>query len=297
MAAPRLSASELKTLPVRSDARGLLHAAGHLGAFVLSGALVWNLRDSWWVVAALFLHGYILNFFFCALHETGHQTPFASRWLNYALGHFSAFLLLVPYEFFRVYHWDHHRFTSDPERDPELLAKRIPNNIWQYLWHIGGIPNWKRRITVILRHAFTGEAKQGFIAADKRALIVLQARIYLALYVGVALLSVVTGSTLALWLWVLPLVLGQPFLSNYLLCEHTGCAQSDDTYTNTRTTYTNAWVRFFAWNMPYHVEHHLYPAVPFFGLATLNKTIAPHIVVADYGYVAAVRSILRKARA
>ena len=35
---------------------------------------------------------------------------------------------------------------------------------------------------------------------------------------------------------------------------------------NSRTTYTNALVRFLAWNMPFHAEHHAWPSIPFHAL-------------------------------
>ena len=67
----------------------------------------------------------------------------------------------------------------------------------------------------------------------------------------------------ALIYWVMPMLLGQPFLRLYLLAEHGGCPKVRDMLANTRTTKTTALVRFLAWNMPYHTEHHVYPAVPF----------------------------------
>jgi hypothetical protein len=63
-----------------------------------------------------------------------------------------------------------------------------------------------------------------------------------------------------------PLLVGQGFLRPYLLAEHTACAFTRDCLENTRTTLTLWLVRLFAWNMPYHGEHHAYPAVPFHAL-------------------------------
>src|SRR3954468_3949898 len=116
----RLKAAELKALSQRSDARGLLQLGGHLGTLCVTGAVVLALRGTWWVVPAIVAHGYVLIFLFCALHEATHFTPFRSRWLSRSLGHFCGFLMLLPFEYFRLFHWDHHRFTQDPERDPEL---------------------------------------------------------------------------------------------------------------------------------------------------------------------------------
>src|SRR5262245_25152451 len=107
-----LKADELKPLCVRSDRRGLARLAGHLGALCVTGALVLA-APGLWALPALVAHAYVLIFLFCPLHEATHHTPFRSRWLSTALGHFAGFLLLLPFEYFRLFHWDHHRFTQD----------------------------------------------------------------------------------------------------------------------------------------------------------------------------------------
>jgi fatty acid desaturase len=288
----RLKAEELKPLSVRSDTRGLLHLAGHLGAMGLTGALVLAVRGGWWVVPALILHGYVLIFLFCALHEATHYTPFHTRAFSWALGHFAGFLLLLPFEYFRLFHWDHHRFTQDPARDPELSQPK-PATVFAYLVNISGLPNWKTRIATVCRHAFTGRVPQPWIPAGKHASVVREARVYGLGYVAALAVSLWLQTAVLLWLWILPAMIGQVFLRNYLLAEHTGCENSSDTMGNTRTTYTNAFVRFFAWNMPFHVEHHAYPSIPFYALPRANGYLREHIRAGDPGYVAAMRSILQ----
>jgi len=39
----------------------------------------------------------------------------------------------------------------------------------------------------------------------------------------------------------------------------------------TRSIQTNKFVNFLLWNMPYHAEHHAFPAVPFHALPALHK--------------------------
>jgi fatty acid desaturase len=286
----RLRSAELKALSVRSDARGLAHLAGHLGALVATGALVLLARGTWWIVPALFAHGYVLIFLFCGMHEATHFTPFRSRWLSRALGHFAGFLLVLPFEYFRLFHWDHHRFTHDPSRDPEL-TQPPPATLAGYLFHISGLPNWRTRILTVTRHALTGRAPQPWIPPAKSAAVVGEARAYLVGYLALLSVSVWLQTAVLLWLWILPAMAGQVFLRNYLLAEHTGCPDSGDALSNTRTTYTNPVVRFFAWNMPYHVEHHACPSIPFHSLPAANAHFRDHITVADQGYLSALRSI------
>jgi fatty acid desaturase len=290
---PRLAADELKALSVRSDRRGTLRLAGHLGALGVTGTLVMLTRGTGWIVPAIVVHGYVLSFLFCALHETTHYTPFRSRWPNTALGHFCGFLLLLPFEAFRLFHWNHHRFTQDPRRDPEL-ARPKPGTLLEYVVHVSGLPNWKTRIAVVGRYALLGRVEQPWIPEEERPLVVREARAYVLGYGVVIAASIGLHSAVLLWLWVLPALAGQIFLRNYLLAEHTGCAEDASPYANTRTTYSNAIVRFFAWNMPYHVEHHAYPAIPFHALPQANERLRTLIQVADRGYLAALYSILSR---
>ena len=105
--------------------------------------------------------------------------------------------------------------------------------------------------------------------------------IYTVLLVG----SIWFSSKLLLFTWILPVLLGQPLLRFYLLAEHTICAKVNDMFANTRTTFTNVLVRLFAWNMPYHAEHHAFPNVPFFRLAALHKLMKNHLHETESGYL------------
>jgi len=55
-------------------------------------------------------------------------------------------------------------------------------------------------------------------------------------------------------------------------------------------------VRFFAWNMPYHAEHHALPSVPFHALPMLHRELAADLKVVSPGYLAVHREILRSFR-
>src|SRR5207244_5228595 len=51
--------------------------------------------------------------------------------------------------------------------------------------------------------------------------------------------------------------------------------------------------RLFAWNMPYHAEHHAYPAVPFHALPQLHARIRGKIDNLELGYVTASAKVVR----
>src|SRR5437868_8749997 len=81
-----LSGSEQRALQRRSDARGLLRFAGHLGAIAAAAALYATSRSltgsfSLASLGAAVIYGFTLVTMFAAMHEAVHRTAFKSTWL------------------------------------------------------------------------------------------------------------------------------------------------------------------------------------------------------------------------
>ncbi len=292
----RLRAGGTDTLPAelfeRSDAKGLSRLAIHLGLLACSGFLLATSLGTGWALGAIILHGVVLTFLFSALHECIHATAFKSRWLNDAVASACGIVLLLPREFFRVFHLEHHRYTQDPERDPELIINK-PGTSGQYLLLVCGLPYWRERVTTMIRHA-RGDVSERFIHKGGREIIIKEARWHLTLYAAAAMMSVVAQSGTLLIYWILPVVLGQPFLRAFLLAEHTGCPQNPDMLANTRTTLSNPVVRLLTWNMPFHAEHHAWAAVPFHNLPRAHQQAGGRITHLARGYVEVHSSLWRR---
>lgn len=284
-----LDTAALKMLARPSDARGLGQLAGHLGLLALTGTGVLLALGSWWLIAALPAHGLVLIFLFAPLHETIHRTAFRSRALNDALAWLCGLLLLLPPRWFRAFHLAHHRFTRDPARDPELAEPEVTTRL-AYLRHVSGLPTWIRQLELLVRQA-AGIVESPFVPAREARAVATEARVFLGIYAAIFGLSIITGSTLALWLWVVPALLGQPVLRLFLLAEHHGCPRGPTMLDNTRTTTSNRLVRFLSWNMPYHAEHHAYPALPFHALPAAHARLGPCIAVRASSYAAIQRDI------
>jgi fatty acid desaturase len=238
----------------------------------------------------MLLHGIVLVFLFAPLHESIHWTAFRSRRLNDAVAWACGALLLLPPAYFRAFHFAHHRHTQDPRRDPELATPK-PRTLGGYLGHVSGLPYWRERIATTARHAY-GRVDEPFIGARQRSAIVREARVLLGLYALAGLASLAVPSVAPLYLWLAPALLGQPFLRLYLLAEHTGCPLVANMLENSRTTRSLAPVRRLAWNMPYHAEHHAYPALPFHALPAAHRVLKAEIAVQAPGYVAVHREIV-----
>jgi fatty acid desaturase len=232
----------------------------------------------------------MLVFLFAPLHESIHRTAFRRGWLNAVVAWLAAVPLLLPPTYFRTFHLAHHRHTQDPERDPELAGGK-PETVGQYLWYVSGVPYWRERIATTLTQA-VGHADAFFLPKRKRARVAREARVLLGIVAVVVGASVLARSWAMVWLWVLPALLGQPFLRAYLLAEHTGCPFVSEMWRNTRTTPSIAPVRWLAWNMPYHAEHHAYPAVPFHRLPEAHRYMRSGLAYVTSDYLAAQQEIL-----
>src|SRR4051812_18621206 len=168
-------ATEAEFRPAPSDRLGLIHLAGHLGLLGATTALVALTRGSALLLPALVLHGVVLTFLFAPLHESLHRTAFRSHRLNDAVAWLAGLVLVLPPNWFRAFHFAHHRYTQIEDRDPELEMKRVET--WpDYLVHLSGWRYWKGAILLILRNAF-GRASYPFVPPGLVPRLVREARI------------------------------------------------------------------------------------------------------------------------
>ncbi|MCK1297828.1 MULTISPECIES: fatty acid desaturase [unclassified Bradyrhizobium] len=287
-----LAPAMLRELSVPSNLRGAVQSLGHYGVILLIGGLIWMVASRHgvlWALPLMAVQGYLVAFLFMAVHETAHKTAFKSRGLNLVVGYLSGFIIGLPYEYYCLFHWDHHRYTQDPDKDPELIVGVKPTSDTQLAIAYSGLLQVAGRLRLMLDHAVTGKVVVPWIPENRRTIIVTEARAYVALYALLLVLSLWFSSALLLWVWIVPLIIGQFFLRPYLYAEHTGCERTRSAFQNTRTTYTGAIVKWVAWNMPYHVEHHAYPTIPFHALPKLNGIVDGEIVHRGRGYIRTTR--------
>jgi fatty acid desaturase len=100
------------------------------------------------------------------------------------------------------------------------------------------------------------------------------ARIWLGIYGATAAACIATGSILPAMLIGLPRIYGAWHHLWTGLTQHAGLAEDVlDHRLNSRTVYINRVSRFVYWNMNYHVEHHMFPLVPYYRLPELHAEI------------------------
>ncbi len=275
-----LSDEQRLSFTQKSDLYGLLHFLSHVFALALTSTWIINAWVGW--QAVLVLHGIMLVFLFTLLHETVHFTVFKTAKLNTMIGWLCAFIILLPPNWFRYFHLAHHRHTHDPEKDPELEGDK-PETLGAFWWTISGIPIWWFHLMTIFKNAVLNPSYD-YVPPSAFKKVKQEAWVMLSGYGMIIMLGVAFKLNFLLWLWLLPILLGQPFLRLYLMAEHGRCPNVANMLENTRTTYTNAFVRWLAWNMPYHTEHHAYPSVPFHQLPKFHQVAKEHLQHIENGY-------------
>ena len=278
-----LSGAEVRALSVRSNAHGAIRTALHVGTLLLAGVGV-AFAGPWTILPAMVLLGVLQAALFAPIHETMHQTVFRSRRANAVLGWLSACPSLLNWHFYTAFHLAHHRFTQDPERDPEL-SPLPPSRLDTYLLRVAGVNYWRARVAVI-RDCWRGDLSgYPYIPAAAAPKVVRSVRAMCLFMAALALGSAVLfGWWAPFAFWVVPQLMGQPLLRLYLLTEHTGCTLDANGLTNTRTTLTNRLMLLLMWNMSYHTEHHLYPSIPFHRLPEAHAAVRSRLGVVQDGY-------------
>jgi fatty acid desaturase len=279
-----------EAMTARTDGPGLWHLAGHLGAVVLVAVLIAAGVPGWWLL--LPVQGVLIISLFMLEHEATHRTPFASDRLNDWAGRVAGFVILLPFEWFRYFHLAHHRWTNIAGKDPELASAK-PETLRAWVGHVSGLPYWGSQVR-LMAALVRGRAEADYLPKGSKVRIVAEARWMALGYLGLGLSLV--WSPVLLWVWIAPVILGQPFLRLYLLAEHGDCPRVANMFENTRTTFTNRLVRWLAWNMPYHVEHHVWPAVPFHRLPEVHRLMRDELRVTAEGYAAFTREYLERRR-
>ncbi|MDH3694270.1 MAG: fatty acid desaturase [Gammaproteobacteria bacterium] len=286
-----LGDEQKERLQTRSDIKGVRHLTGHWGLILIVGVYIAVKAPLW--QAALLVQGILIIFTFTAMHESIHWTAFRSKWLNGFVANVSGFLICLPPTNFRYFHYAHHRHTHDPDIDPEL-TKPKPQTRLEYIFYVSGIPEWIYRLRGLFKNALRSNTDT-FVPASGKNAVMREARIFLLAYAIMIMLCIVMQSTILIWVWLVPLLFGQPFMRMYLLTEHTLCPHVTNMFENTRTTFTNSVVRLITWNMPYHAEHHTLPTVPFHQLAAFHKLTKEHLAATQQGYARYHRDYFRAA--
>ena len=237
--------------------------------------LLWQ-AGSWWAIVPFLIYGIIYaSSSDSRWHEAGHGTAFNTDWMNNALYEIASFMVMRESVPWRWSHVRHHSDTIIVGRDPEIAVPRPPDlrrfvfgffslrTIPLYFYHVG-------------LHAcgrLTAEEKT-YIPESEYGRVYWRARVYLLIYLAVLGLAIIYHTVLPLMYIGFPQLYGAWLTPFYAYPQHAGLAENVlDHRLNCRTLYMHPIHRFLYWNMNYHIEHHMFPLVPYHNLPRLHELV------------------------
>lgn len=289
-----LSKADLAALYQRSNDPAFLRFTGLILANLGTATwVIWAWSGPWWnLVLAFLFYGLTVCSTFAAEHETIHNTAFKSKRLNRIASRIAGWLHFYPASIFRELHFTHHRYTHIPGKDPEISlgGKPAPNTIGSlpmYLAWLSGFPllGFKLFISLVCALGLPKPLRQKlfpFIRPEMRREVVPDSIVLWLMLTGIVLAAILVHP--GFWALLLGQLIGHCMLASYLVMEHNGLPHEGDILDKTRSIKTNAFVRFLMWNMPYHAEHHAYPAVPFHALPELHERMQGELKHQEEGH-------------
>jgi len=261
----------------RIDGHHYRRLLAFIGLYALAAgaiyALVVQYPESGWrwvacvplyVVAAAALHGISLF-----THEGVHGTLSGSRGWNRALSIACALPVGQNYSAYRVLHLKHHLFLGK-EGDPDHYANYTRWTWLEFLMHWGrlliGYPVYLVAIPVL-------GYRQGN-ASDRRWILF---EVFLLFALAAAVLMSPIPWTFLLHGWLMPMLVINTMVNIRGMSQHTFLEHHSDPILGTRSILTNPVTAFFMCNENYHLEHHLFPGVPWYNLGRLHGALGTEL--------------------
>lgn len=271
-----VSRKDMKELMKRSNSLAIRDTIIWLGLMLAFAVIAIWLWPSWWAVLPLLAYGVLYGSATDSRwHECGHGSAFKTPWMNDAVYQIASFMIMRNPTRWRWSHTRHHTDTLIVGLDPEIAVMRPPIAAKVAL-NFFGILDVVDAMTMMIINAFghiTAEEKS-FIPEMEWHKVITVARIWFAIYAATIALTIYLGSWLPILLVGTPRIHGAWHHVLTGLMQHGGLADNVlDHRLNSRTVYLNPISRFIYWNMNFHIEHHMFPMVPYHALPKLHELI------------------------
>ena len=293
---PPISRAELKALMRREDGPAIRDTLIWFAAFIVSGGLGYYFWGTWAAVPFFIIYGVLYGSSTDSRwHECGHRTAFKTQWMNDAVYQIACFMIMREPEIWRWSHTRHHTDTIIVGRDPGDHHAAPAGRCVAPAQHLRAQKH--RRVlsarSSCMRRGRLTEEEATFVPESERSKVYLVARIYLAIYALVIVACFAFRSILPAMYIGLPTLYGGWFALYCGVTQHIGLAEDVlDHRLNARTVYMNPIFRFLYWNMNYHVEHHIFPTVPYHALPKLHEAIKADCPTPYPSSIAAYREII-----
>lgn len=287
--------ARMKQLVQRRDGPAIRDTLIWFALLGASGSMAFFAWGTWWAVPAFAVYGVLYGSVSDSRwHEAGHGTAFRTPWMNTWLYHIGSFMVFREPVSWRWSHARHHSDTIIVGLDPEIAVPKPTPRLLIVLDLLGIVSNWRelRKMSANSVGRIT-PSEATYIPESEYPAAIRWSRIHLAILAGACVWSIAVGTILPLMFIGLPSFYGRWLVMVFGLTQHAGLDEDVlDHRRNTRTVLMNPVLRFLYWNMNYHLEHHMYPNVPFHTLAELHEEIADDLPPVYHGLSGVYREIL-----
>lgn len=271
----RPPAHVLKALARKSLPRSLTYILLQWGAIASAALLAESVNSYVVLIACLIFIATRQHALLVMLHDAAHYSLSENKRLNDFIGAiFCAFPFSVSMRRYRANHLAHHKFVNS-EADPDLEDNIAPDTLRELIKILASdlffmsIPNYIRRSNKFGVLGIFREQGPGWWT--ERATFLSFLLLLSALIAWFGLWKVV------LLYWIVPLFsVLQVILRARGYSEHAGRIHEGDELRKSRTVDAGLIERFLLapGNVNRHLEHHLYPYVPFFNLEKLHAALS-----------------------
>ena len=288
--------AKLKELMKRSDGPALRDTVIWFASFLLTAGLAIYVYPSLWCIPFFLAYGVLYGSSTDSRwHECGHGTAFKTRWMNDVIYQIACFMIMRPPTVWRWSHTRHHTDTIIVGCDPEIAIMR-PTAILRTIGLFFAIPQTFGALKNLFIHVgghLTAE-ELTYVPEMERHRVFFVARVWMVIHLFVVALALYLHSWLpVLLIGPLPTMYGAWLHVITGLTQHGGLAEDVlDHRLNSRTVLMNPVLRFLYWNMNYHVEHHMFPMVPYHQLPKLYEEMKPFCLPANTSVLDAYREII-----
>lgn len=285
--APLTRLSDWKSAAALAQTLGLLAATLALGLFGFQLLRAGSLTGWACLLAAILLMGCWQHALAIISHESTHYRLFASRFANDLVGRIAGMLIGVSTYSYRIVHRVHHNNLYEAI-DPDLaLMAGYPRGrmylVKKLLKDAAGLTAWRNYLYFFgapAMNAATGAKQKPLDDTTER----LRRQALADRWVVVAFHVLMLVGSFALGvgleygvLWILPAITVQAVILRLrAVAEHGAPAHTRSPFGAARTNIAlPLWARvaLFPHHVNYHLEHHLYPAVPHYHLAALHEKL------------------------
>ncbi len=296
---PPIDPDRLRSLMERTNGRAARDTALWFFLLVATGTLAFISLGTWYAIPAFAAFGALYGGSADARwHENGHGTAFRAKWANDVVYNVASFMLLREPTLWRWSHFRHHSDTIIVGRDAEIGFPR-PTPRWKVIVAYVNLIKGPQMVWVTAQHAvgrIDGTTRELVPKEDFRRL-KWEARAFIAVLLAVIAWAIASGTIVPLLFVGLPSFYGAWLAVFFGITQHAGLREDVlDHRLNTRTVYINPVFRFLYLNMNYHVEHHIFPTVPYYHLPALHREIKAYLPPPRPSMFAAYREVFQALR-